>query len=424
MTFAQIVGSQSVQLLTSLQSSLRQTTGFPNQFRAFESGSLPALRAIRAIIDRLGTESPSVSGPTPEINLSRSGDHDFAVTGKDVPVGDTGVKVRVADFALTSTETSVLAGGRRYLTPSYSSAGEVTVTGTAGADKINVSQDSSGNTVLDVETGGKKASLNLGRIASLTVYGGAGQDKININVKNYFGGIRVYGGDGGSEINVAADYSLVRGVTVQGGAGNDRITVSGRAIAALVNGGAGDDTVDGRGLGTEAELTRSLQGGDGNDAIYGGNGAGTIDGGNGNDLITGGSGSDTVSGGAGNDTIYGNDGMDTLSGGAGDDVINGGKGSDRISGDEGNDSLTGGGGGDYLSGGAGNDSVYAGSSAEEFLKRTSSGSVYSAREYDWISGGEGSDTLAPSSTSSKHIVPHGPEGYYLLDYNSSVDVLV
>ncbi|MDH5666246.1 MAG: hypothetical protein OEY10_08115, partial [Nitrosopumilus sp.] len=82
-----------------------------------------------------------------------------------------------------------------------------------------------------------------------------------------------------------------------------------------IEGGRGDDV---------------LYGGSGNDEIEGGQGADTIYGGAGNDEIEGGQGADTIYGGAGNDEIEGGQGADTIIGGEGDDILEGGKGADTF----------------------------------------------------------------------------------------------
>ena len=92
--------------------------------------------------------------------------------------------------------------------------------------------------------------------------------------------------------------------------------------------------------------------------------AGTIDGGGGDDTLYGSNSIDTLLGGAGEDVIYGLDGVDRIEGGVGNDTLNGGQGDDMLLGDAGadwldggddNDTLDGGAGGDLMVGGAGND---------------------------------------------------------------------
>jgi Ca2+-binding RTX toxin-like protein len=67
-----------------------------------------------------------------------------------------------------------------------------------------------------------------------------------------------------------------------------------------------------------------------------------VDGGQGNDLIFGSAVKDTIHGGVGNDVIWGKNGADKLFGDAGDDVLRGGAKNDTLSGGAGNDVLSGG----------------------------------------------------------------------------------
>ncbi|MEZ5996460.1 MAG: cadherin domain-containing protein [Hyphomonadaceae bacterium] len=187
---------------------------------------------------------------------------------------------------------------------------------------------------------------------------------------------------------------------ITGTAGNDTLTVNGDAItlttaltlngaaatagahkirvAALIDGGAGNDTIRGGDLGND------LLGGDGNDTLIGGKlddwmfgGAGddrlyagavanpsasastltSVDGGNG-DYLDGGEGNDALYGGTGSDWLAGGAGVDTLYGGAGGDILDGGAGDDR--GASGEARIFGGAGSDnyvfYY--GAGNDVVF------------------------------------------------------------------
>jgi len=75
------------------------------------------------------------------------------------------------------------------------------------------------------------------------------------------------------------------------------------------------------GLMNDDNAVDTLNGGDGNDTLYGYGGA---------DVLGGGDGIDTVFGGAGNDIIDGGDGGDVLFGGAGADDIDGGNNNDTI----------------------------------------------------------------------------------------------
>lgn len=86
-------------------------------------------------------------------------------------------------------------------------------------------------------------------------------------------------------------------------------------------------------------------------------------------------GNDTINGGDGNDVIFGQGGKDTIHGDNNDDYIDGGSGNDTLFGDAGNDTLIGGVGTDTLNGGAGNDTMiydiddsFNGGSEQDVLK--------------------------------------------------------
>ncbi len=129
----------------------------------------------------------------------------------------------------------------------------------------------------------------------------------------------------------------------------ERVVASG-----LVEGGAGDDTLVGRGS------DDTLVGSTGDDAIRGARGDDAGLGGAGDDLAAGGGGDDTLIGGQGDDTLRGQFGRDALEGGAGDDRLAGGARGDTLDGGEGADFLAGGRGWDRLEGGAGDDTLLGG----------------------------------------------------------------
>ncbi|MBQ3642628.1 hypothetical protein II906_12000, partial [bacterium] len=78
-----------------------------------------------------------------------------------------------------------------------------------------------------------------------------------------------------------------------------------------------------------------------------------LNGGGGNDVLYGTKYSDTISGGAGNDSLLGGNGNDLIKGGAGDDTIIGGVGNDKLYGEAGNNVI-------QFALGCGNDTVFSG----------------------------------------------------------------
>jgi len=96
------------------------------------------------------------------------------------------------------------------------------------------------------------------------------------------------------------------------------------ALAAVINGTAGNDTLNGTSMG---------------DSIFGYGGDDTINGRVGQDELWGGFDSDTVYGQGSNDTLHGEGGSDTLVGGGGNDELRGADGVDVLTGGAGDDRL-------------------------------------------------------------------------------------
>lgn len=88
------------------------------------------------------------------------------------------------------------------------------------------------------------------------------------------------------------------------------------AFDQVLIGTGGNDTIDGFDGGNQL-----IDGGAGNDWIYGRDGNDVLFGGDGNDRINGGRGNDLLVGGAGNDLLYSGRNGSTLEGGSGDDLL-------------------------------------------------------------------------------------------------------
>lgn len=110
--------------------------------------------------------------------------------------------------------------------------------------------------------------------------------------------------------------ALAAAATLTGGDGNDILNAHSATQAVSIDGGEGDDTIDG-----SSATASTLNGDAGNDTITGGTGADTITGGEGDDSISGAAGNDSIDAGAGNDTIDASTGVDHIITGAGSDIV-------------------------------------------------------------------------------------------------------
>lgn len=326
-----------------------------------------------------------------DYNLGGAGnDYIWAYTGADTLVGGEGID-------------SLYGGdGDDYLSGSQGTDIDAVMDGGNGNDTLSMSFLTVGH-VFDFELGQARTigGVTLGTLVSIeTFYGGSGGDVIisdgnghlyyglsgNDTMVAELGSETLDGGAGfdvldttrwtgdyvlnlstGSSNYLGELYTNFEGAIL--GAGHDSVT--GTAVANMLNGGAGNDTISS---------------GDGDDTIYGADGNDSVFGGNGRDLVALNAGNDVFrdsaqTGAAGMDTVYGGFGNDTLVAAGGDDALYGGGGNDSLTGGEGNDSLTGDAGNDTLIGWMGND-VY----------------VTDGSDLIWEGVGHGNDVVFSSAT--------------------------
>lgn len=161
----------------------------------------------------------------------------------------------------------------------------------------------------------------------------------------------------------------------------------------VLQGGSGDDLLEGGGLPVPRSVDESLVGGPGADLILGGPGNDDLRGGPGNDLVfgqdgedhvlelldpaeaplsgndilDGGSGPDVISGSYGDDRVSGGDDHDRIELGPGNDQADAGAGTDLVRGEDGDDTIRGGAGDDRLVGDGGLDALYGDWGADRLL---------------------------------------------------------
>ena len=214
------------------------------------------------------------------------------------------------------------------------------------------------------------------------LYGGSGADELY----GYGGNDSLWGGAGDDRLDGGAGNDRLYGEsgndTLQGGDGLD-ILVGGDGDDSL-DGGAGDDVIIGDGQG---DLQSVIE-----DAVN----AETF-----RDFLILKSPEELESYMSKFETQ--NDGKDTLDGGAGDDLLFGMGGDDILRGGDGNDLLFGGSGNDYLDGGAGEDAIFGGAGNDII--------VYDSNDY-LVSGGSGIDFMVSgdSTLSLKTLLQGTGEG--------------
>ena len=174
---------------------------------------------------------------------------------------------------------------------------------------------------------------------------------------------------------------------IDGGDGDD--SIFGFGGANVLHGGAGDDTI------SAAFGADTIRGEQGNDLIYGGGIRSVLQEGN---LLEGGVGFDTILGYSGNDTLIGGMHADLLTVFDGDNLLEGGQGFDILQGGEGQDTLLAGSGTDRARGGAGDDLIYGGGNnpggIEGLRGEDGNDTLHGEAGFDLLDGGEGGDLLS------------------------------
>ncbi|MGE3613670.1 MAG: hypothetical protein AB7G20_09380 [Sulfurimonas sp.] len=166
-------------------------------------------------------------------------------------------------------------------------------------------------------------------------------------------------------------YILDKDARYGGGTGKDSYKAWDTNCVAL-QGTSGDQVIFGT---NNLNNSYQLNGGAGNDRIYGLGGNDTFAGGGGNDYLEGGTGFDTLQGGTGHDVLFGDNDSDVLYGGEGQDTLVGGDN------DNASDALFGGSGEDVLLGGGGDDTLAGGDASN----------LYADKVSDYLAGGVGHD---------------------------------
>ncbi|MFN6254398.1 MAG: Hint domain-containing protein, partial [Acetobacteraceae bacterium] len=278
-----------------------------------------------------------------------------------------------------------------------------TLIGGAGTDLASYDGATTPVTV-DLSNGSSSGAFGTDSLTSIeNVLGGNGADSIlGDSVANLL--------DGGLGNDTLNGGSGAANDTLIGGADTDLASYEGAGTQVIVDlsngsssGAFGNDILTGienvlGGNGADSILGDSqanvLDGGAGNDTLNGGNGNDDLAGGNGNDILLGAEGNDTLNGGNGNDSLFGGEGNDTLGGGDGTDTLNGGNGNDSLLGAEGNDTLDGGDGDDTVSAEAGTDSLFGGAGNDLLDYSATGGAVTADLGAGTISSAVGNDFVS------------------------------
>ena len=398
-----------------------------------------------------GSGNDSLTGNTAANSLNAGSGNDTLEGGLGDDTIDGGSGIDTAIFTGTTAATVNLT----LTTVQVTGYGSDILLGIENLTSGNGDDVLTGNTLANALDGGSGNDSLLGGDGNDSLTGGLGDDTID-------GGAGIdtalFTGSTAATVNLTLTTAQVTGYgtdvilgieNVTSGSGNDSLT--GNALANVLDGGSGDDSL----LGGNGNDT--LKGGVGNDTVNGGTGVDLADytgtaaisinlalttaqatglgtdillgiekvtSGSGNDYLAGNTAANAFDGGSGNDSIFGADGNDTLNGNLGNDTIDGGAGIDtalftgtaaaavnltlataqvtgygsdillgieNVTSGSGNDILTGNAQANALDGGSGNDSLVGGDGDDSLTGNLGN---------DTIDGGAGIDTAFFSGTTA------------------------
>ena len=240
-----------------------------------------------------------------------------------------------------------------------------------------------------------------------------------------------------STINLLTGTGTVDGVAitlatmedVYTGDGHDQVT--GNNIANILNGGRGNDSIWGEsghdtiygGAGVDQLVggigVDYLFGGVSADSLWGGDTADHLYGGDGSDFLSGDGGSDNMFGDAGNDVMYGGIAGDTLYGGINNDNMFGDDGNDFMYGDSNNDAMYGGNQNDLMQGGSGNDLMLGDAGVDDLNGGVGNDTLYGGADNDRLTGGSNDDHFYGGAGSDRQIGGTGADHFVFLTASDS-----
>lgn len=273
----------------------------------------------------------------------------------------------------------------------FGGAGDDTMSGSSHHDRLF---GDSGHDIVDGYAGW---DVLVGGLGDDTIFGGAGDDQL-------------FGGYGSDQLSGGSGDDLI-----SGGSGIDTLDYTNASSSVVVNlihndweydtgqSISGRTAFDGDGGIDVLESVEHVIGSSNDDYINGPNGVfGYVDGGSGNDTLFGGDHADEIVGGIGDDyviamggadTVWGGSGNDELIGSGGDDQLHGEGGADTLRGKGGNDFLSGGDGVDVLFGNEGNDELRGGAGNDVLLAGSGDDTLYTSDGRDVMRGEAGDDTF-------------------------------